>query len=77
MKPLVMYDVECRMALEPLQGNWASFPLDLLYTGLFRYPSLTSVSFYMCDSGLGDSLEFHQANQGSFHWEHRIALHIM
>ena len=45
VKPLVLYDVECGMALEPLQGNWASFPLDLVYTGLFRIYAVTSVSF--------------------------------
>ena len=44
-KPLVLYDVECGMALEPLQRNWASFPLDLVYTGLFRIYAVTSVSF--------------------------------
>ena len=45
VKPLVMYDVECGMALEPLQGNWASFPLDLAYTCLFHIRAVKSVSF--------------------------------
>ena len=45
VKPLVVYDVECGMALEPLQGNRASFPLDLAYTCLFCVHVVTSVSF--------------------------------
>ena len=45
VKPLVMYDVERVMALEPMQGNRASFRVDLGYTELFRIPAVTSVSF--------------------------------
>ena len=45
VNPLVVYDVESGMALEPLQGNMASFPLDLAYTCLFRIRAVTSVSF--------------------------------
>ena len=45
VKPLVMYDVECGMTLEPMQGNRASSPVDLDYTELFRFPELTSLSF--------------------------------
>ena len=33
------------MALEPMQGIWASSLIDLGYTELFRIPALTSVSF--------------------------------
>ena len=43
--PLVMYDVERRMALEPMQEIWASYRIDLEYTVLFRIPAVTSVSF--------------------------------
>ena len=43
--PLVVYDVESGMALEALQGNMASFPLDLAYTCLFCVCAVTSVSF--------------------------------
>ena len=60
-----MYDVEREMALEPMQGNQTSSPVDLGYTELFHLPALTAVSFYMCDSVRGDFLEFHQANEGS------------
>ena len=65
VKPLVMYAVECGMAVYPMKGNPASSLVDLGYTVEFRIPAVISVSFYTCDSDLGDSLEFHQANQGS------------
>ena len=40
---------------------------------------MTSVSFYTCDSVLGDSLEFHQANQAHYvnDGKHEIALHAI
>ena len=65
------------MALKPMQENRVSSRVDLGYTELFRIPAVTSVSFYTCESVLGDLLEFHQANQGPyvFDWEHGIALH--
>ena len=63
--PLVMYDVERGMALDPIQGNWASYRVDLEYTELFCIPVVTSVSFQISDSVPGDYLEFYQANQGS------------
>ena len=67
-----MFDGECGMALEPMQWIWASYKVDLVYTDLFHVPLVTSVSLQTCDSVLGDSLEFHQANQGSllFDGEH-------
>ena len=45
VKPRVMYDVEWRMALKPIQGNRFSSWGDLVYTELFRIPAVTSVSF--------------------------------
>ena len=73
IKPHVLYDVECRMALEPMQGSRASSWVDLGYAKLFRIPAVTSVSFSNCDSFLGDALEFHQASQGALRvwWETR------
>ena len=62
-----MYDVEHGMAMEPMQGKWASFPVDLGCTELFCVPELTSVFLSSCDCVLGDLLEFHQVNQGSLH----------
>ena len=57
-----MYDVERGMAMEPIQGKWASSPVDLGYTELFCIPELTSVFFSPCDNVLGDSVVFSQAN---------------
>ena len=65
VKLLVVYDVECEMALEPMQGNQASSRVDVGYTDLFCINVVTSVSFYTWDSVPGDSLEFHQENRGS------------
>ena len=45
VKPLVVYNVECGMTLEPIQGNWALSRVDLGYTEQFRVPAVTSVSF--------------------------------
>ena len=45
VKPLVVYDVECWMALEPMQGHQASSRVDLGYIKLFRIPAVTSVSY--------------------------------
>ena len=67
VKPLVLYDVHCAMVMEPMQGKLASSQFDLGYTVLFCVPELTSVFFSSCDSVVGDSLEFSQANQSSLH----------
>ena len=74
-----MYDVERRMAMEPIQGKWASSRIDLGYTELLCVPEVTSVFFSSCDCVLGDSLEFYQQIEAPyvFVWEHRIALHAM
>ena len=45
VKPLVLYDVERGMALDPIQGNRASSLVDLGYTDLLHIPAVTSVSF--------------------------------
>ena len=62
-----MYDVEHGMSLEPMQGKWASSRVDLGYTKVFCISEVTSLFFSSLDSIVGDSLEFHQANQGSLH----------
>ena len=64
MKPLVVFDVEHRIAMEPMKGKWASSQDDLRYTELFCIPVVTAVFLSSCDSGLGDSLVFHQARSG-------------
>ena len=53
--------------MEPMRGKWASSRVHLGYTEPFCVAEVTSVFFSSCDSVLGDSLEFHQANQGSLH----------
>ena len=65
VKPLVVFNGECGMALEPMQGNKASSQVDLGYTELFHVAAVTSGSHYTCDSVLGESLKFHQASEGS------------
>ena len=45
VSPLILYDVERAMAMEPMQGKWASSRVDLGYTELFCIPDVTSVFF--------------------------------
>ena len=67
VKPLVVYDVECEIAMDWMKEKCASSWVDLGYTILFCIPEVTSVFFSCYDSVLGDSLQFHQGNRGSFH----------
>ena len=67
VNPLVLYDVEHRIAMEPMKGKWASFQVDLGYTELFCIPKVTAVFLSSCDSFLGDFLVFHQENRVSLH----------
>ena len=62
--PLVLYDLDCGVVLEPMQGKLASSQFDFGYIELFCIPGVTSVFFSSCDSVVGDSLEFSQANRG-------------
>ena len=55
------------MVMEPMKGKLASSQFDFGYTELFCVPGVTSVLVSSCDSVVGDSLEFNQANQGSLH----------
>ena len=63
--PLVVYDLECEMAMYSMKGKCASSWVDLGYTDLFSIPEVTSVFFSCCDSVIGDSLQLHQVNRGS------------
>ena len=65
VKLLVVYDVECEMAMDSMKGKCASSGVGLGYTNRFCIPEVTSVFFSCCDSVLGDSLHFHEGNQGS------------
>ena len=60
-----MYDEECGMVMEPMQGKLTSSQFDLGHTDLFCVPEVTSGFFSSCDSVVGDSLEISQANRGS------------
>ena len=53
------------MVMEPMQGKLASSQFDWGHTDLFCVPEVTSVFFSSCDSVVGDSLEFSEANRGS------------
>ena len=65
VKPLVLYDVDRGVVMEPMQGKLASSQFDFVYTEQFCIPGVKSVFFSSCDSVVGDSLEFNQANLGS------------
>ena len=65
VKPLVVYDVDCEMAMDSMKGKCASSCVDLGYNHLFCIPEVTLVFFSFCNSVVGDSLEFNQANRGS------------
>ena len=43
IRPLVMFDVEHGIAMEPMKGKWASSRADLGYTKLFYIPNESSV----------------------------------
>ena len=50
------------IAMEPMKGKWVSSQVALGYTELFCIPEVTAVFLSSCDSGLWDSLVFHQAH---------------
>ena len=54
-KPLVLYDVDHGIAMEPMKGKWDSSRVDVWYTELFCILEVTAVFLSYCDSGLGDS----------------------
>ena len=65
VKPLVVYDMECEMAMDSMKWKCASSWVDLGYTNLLCISEVTSVFFSCCDSVLGDSLQLHQGNRDS------------
>ena len=65
IKPLVLYDEDRGMVMEPMQGKLALSQFDFGHTYILCVPEVTSVFFSSCDSVLGDSLEFNQANRGT------------
>ena len=64
--------------MDTMKGKCASSLVDLGYTNQFCVTEVTSVFFSSCDSLVGDSLEFNQANRCSLCvWENAMALHAM
>ena len=57
--------MEHGIAMEPMKGKLDSSGVDLGYTELFCILEVTAVFFSFCDSVLGNSLVFHQANRGA------------
>ena len=71
--------MECRMALEPMQGNRVSSPVDLGYKELFCIPVVISVSSRLVTvffQTLWSSITQIKAPY-LFDGEHGIALHTM
>ena len=63
VKPLVLYDVDHAVVMEPMQGKFSSSQCDFGYTEQFFISGVTSVFFSSCDSAVGDSLEFNKENR--------------
>ena len=79
VKPLVLYDVEHGIAVEPMRGKWASTRVDLGYTELFCIPEVIAVFLSSVTVVLGTpwcSIRHIEAPY-MFDWEHGIALHPM
>ena len=53
VRPLVLYDVDRGVVIEPMQGKLASSQFDFGHTNLFCVPEVTSVFFSSCDSVVG------------------------
>ena len=67
VKTLAVYDVEGETSMDSMKWKFASSCVDLRYSNQFCVPEVTSVFFSSCDSDVGDSLEFNQANRGSLY----------
>ena len=79
VKPLVLYDVEHGIAMEPMKGKWSSSRVDLGYTELFCIPECQQCSSRLVTVFLGTlwcSIKHFEAPY-VFDWEQGIALHSM
>ena len=65
VKPLVLYDVDRGVVMDPMLGKLASSQFVFVFTEKLCLPGVTSVFFSSCDSVVRDSLEINQANRGS------------
>ena len=71
--------MEHMIAMEPMNGKWASSRVNLVYTELFCIPEMTAVLISSCDSGLRafwGSIK-HIEDPYAFDWELGNALHPM
>ena len=79
VKPLVVYDVECDMAMDSMKWKCASSWVDLGYNNLFCIPEVTSVFLSCCDSILW--ILFSSTREIEipyiFDWEHGTPQHEM
>ena len=69
VEPLVLYDLDYVVVMEPMQGKLASSQIGFGYTELFCVPGVTSVFFWFCDRVVGDSLEFNQQIEAPYMFE--------
>ena len=79
VKPLVLYDVEHGIAMEPMKGKWASSRIYLGYKELFCIPDVTAVFLSFVTVVLGTlwcSINHIEA-PSVFDCEHGIALYPM
>ena len=79
VKPLVVYDVECEMAMNSMKGKCASSWVDLGFTNLFCIPEVTSLFFFVVTVFLG--ILFSSIREIEvpyvFDWEHGTLQHEM
>ena len=79
VKPLVLYSVKHRIAMEPMKGKWASSRVDFVYTDLFCITDLNQRSSHFVTVFLGPLWCFIKKIEAPyvFDWENGIDLHAM
>ena len=79
VKPLVVYDVECEMAMDSMKGKCTSSWVDLGYTNLFCILEVTLVYFSFGTLFLGILFSSIREIEAAYvlDWENAIALHAM
>ena len=79
VKPLVLYSVEHRIAMEPMKAKWASSRIDLGYTELFCLPAVHQCSSRFVTMFLGTLWCSINKIEAPYvvDWEYAIALHAV
>ena len=79
MKTIVLYDVDCGVVMEPMQGKLASSQFDFGYTEQFCIPGVTSVFFSPLTVLLGTLWSSVKQIEAPyvFDWENATALDTM